>query len=194
MRIWLIDLEYLYFEWLLTRLDPGGVREGVAYLCSLLHKCSFKRRVGNDVNRALEGVELRRHFLTQMEDADFDPRVTNALLEAECTWLEMLVALAIDLDFLYDGGVEIQFVELIHNMGLDPILGVGGPARSEMMEDYDQHLVDVATSIVDDNDIDENGKGGLFPLNKNDHPDQRTVEIWDQHAAYFREKLEGVYF
>ena len=194
MRIWLTDIEYLYYEWLLTRLDPGGVREGVAYLCSLLHNCVFRRRVGNDVNRAQDGANLRKEFLEQMEDADFDPRITNALLDMECTWLEMLVALAIGLDYIYDGGVEEQFIELVDNMGFDPILSVGGPSRSEMMEEYDQRLVDVVTSNVDRNLFDENGVGGLFPLHKQDHPDQRGVEIWDQHAAYFREKLEGVYF
>lgn len=190
----MIDIERLYFEWLLTRLEPEGVREGTAYLCGLLHNCSFKRRVGNDVNRAEEGAALRGEFLSQMEEADFDPRITNSLHDAECTWLEMLVALAINLDYLYDGGIEGQFVELLTNLELDPILTVGGQSRSEMMGEYDQHLVDVVTSRVDDNHIDENGSGGLFPLTKPDHPDQREVEIWDQHAAYFREKLEGVYF
>lgn len=188
------DLEYLYFEWLLTRLDPGGVREGVAYLCSLLHNCAFKRRVGNDINRATDGANLRKEFLSQMEDANFDPRITNALLDMECTWLEMLVALAIGLDYLYDGGVEEQFVELVSNLGFDTILSLGGPSRSDMMGEYDQRLVDVVTSNVDANLFDENGHGGLFPLRENDHPDQRGVEIWDQHAAYFRERLKGVYF
>lgn len=150
--------------------------------------------MGNDINRAEDGANLRKEFLSQMEDANFDPRVTNSLLDAECTWLEMLVALAISLDYLYDGGVETQFVELITNLELDPILSVGGPSRSEMMEEYDQHLVDVVTSRVDDNHFDQDGRGGIFPLKNQDHPDQRGVEIWDQHAAYFREKLEGVYF
>jgi hypothetical protein len=190
----LIDLDRLYFEWLLTRLDPSGVREGVAYLCGLLHECPFRRRVGNDINRAKDGANLRKEFLIQMEDADFDPHVTNALLDMECTWFEMLVALSIGLDFLYDGGVEENFIELITNLELDALIRVGGPTRSEMMEEYDQRLVDVATSNVDKNKIDENGNGGLFPLKKDNHPDQRGVEIWDQHAAYFREKLEGVYF
>jgi hypothetical protein len=190
----LIDLDRLYFEWLLTRLDPSGVREGVAYLCGLLHECPFRRRVGNDINRAKDGANLRKEFLIQMEDADFDPHVTNALLDMECTWFEMLVALSIGLDFLYDGGVEENFIELITNLELDALIRVGGPTRSEMMEEYDQRLVDVATSNVDKNKIDENGNGGLFPLKKDNHPDQRGVEIWDQHAAYFREKREGVYF
>lgn len=185
----MVDLEDLYFEWLLTRIDPEGVREGVAYLCSLLHECPFRRRVGNDVNRAVNGANLRKEFLTQYEDAGFDPHVTNALLDEECSWLEMLIALSRDLDYLYDGGIEGRFLELITNMKLDALIRFV-PNRSEMMEEYDEHLVHTVTNDININNIDRYGHGGLFPLKKRNHPDQREVEIWDQHAAYFSERLE----
>lgn len=188
----MIDLDYLYYEWLLTRLDPDGVNEGLAYLCALLHRCTFSRRVGNDINRAVDGANLRKDFLVQMEEVDFDPRLETALLDMECTWLEMLIALSVSLDYLYDGGIEARFIELVTNLELDSILQLGGPSRSEMMEEYDQHLVDKVTSKVDRNRFNRNGRGGIFPLQNKDHPDQREVEIWDQHAAYFRERLEGV--
>jgi hypothetical protein len=187
----MVELEDLYFEWLLTRLNPDGVREGVAYLCGLLHNCEFERRVGNDSNRADDGINLRWSFLEQFSDADFGSNVTNALMDQDCSWFEMLVALAEALDYLYEGGVEGRFLELVENMGLGPLIEFK-PNRSEMMGEYDQRLVDVATSNVDKNKFDRDGRGGLFPLKKAGHPDQREVEIWDQHAAYFRERLEGV--
>lgn len=194
----MIDLEELYFEWLLTRLDSDGVHEGVAYLCGLLHGNVFRRRVGNDVNRAADGANLRKDFLTQFEDADFDPHVTNYLLDMECTWLEMLIALASALDYLYDGGVEGRFLELCGNLGFNPIMQLNRPndsaylERSEEDQEHDFRTVEHALSVVDNNEFDANGNGGIFPLRKNGHPDQREVEIWDQHAAYFRERLEGV--
>lgn len=189
----MIDLDVLYFEWLLTCLDPDGVLEGVAYVGDLLHNCEFTRRVGNDVNRAIDGANLRKEFLSQFADANFDAHVTNELMMKECSWFEMLVALSRHLDFTYDGGVENRFIELITNLALDPMLQYG-PGRPEHMREYDQRFVDVVTDDVDNNRFDKDGHGGLFPLAKNDHPDQRLVEIWDQHAAYFRERLEGVLF
>lgn len=181
------DLEDLYFEWLLTRLDPDGVTEEVAYLCELLFRCDFKRRVGNDINRAADGADLRKEFLLQFEDANFAPSITNDLMMMECTWFEMLVALARHLDYLYEGGVEGRFTELVTNLRLGPFLRFG----SEPMRG-DQTIVDTITSNFDESRFDRDGHGGLFPLRKSGHPDQRRVEIWDQHAAYFREKLEGV--
>jgi hypothetical protein len=188
-----INLDALYFEWLLTCLDPEGALEGVAYVGDLLHNCEFERRVGNDINRAIDGTELRKEFIAQYSEADIDPWLTNELMMTECSWFEMLVALCRHLDFTYDGGVEERFIELITNLTLDPMLQ-HGPSRSAHMREYDQRFVDVATHNVDTNNFDKNGHGGLFPLTRPGYPDQRRVEIWDQCGAYFHERLEGVLF
>lgn len=183
----MVDLEDLYFEWLLTCLDEDGVTAELAYLCGLLHHCDFLRRVGRDINRASEGANLRKEFLERFSDADFEPNVTNDLMDMECTWFEMLVALARDLDFLYDGGVEARFIEMITNLEMDGLLGY-----RHSPSDEDQRFVDFVTDAVDHSYFDRDGHGGLFPLRQSDHPDQRKVEIWAQQGAYFREKLEGV--
>lgn len=187
----MIDLEDLYFDWMMTRINQDGVTEGVAYLCGLLHNCEFTRRVGNDINRAQDGMNLRRDFLHQFEEARFDPNVTNNLMEQECSWLEMLIPLAEQLDFLYEGGVEGRFVELISNLELDE-LAVHEPYRPVEIIESDQHLVGVITNTVNESRFNRYGHGGIFPLRKRGNPDQREVEIWDQQAAYFRERLEGV--
>lgn len=189
----MIDIDVLYFEWLLTCLDSEGALEGVAFVGDLLHNCDFKRRVGNDINRAVDGANLRKEFLTQFEDLELDPRLTNDFMMKECSWFEMLVALARALDFLYEGGVEGRFIELVKNMALGPMLR-HGPDRSVRMRNYDQQTVYIATDDIDGNRFTKDGHGGLFPLHKVGHSDQREAEIWDQHAAYFHERLEGVLF
>lgn len=189
----MIDLEDLYFDWLLTRLDSEGVSEGIAYVGGLLHNCEFKRRVGNDVNRSIDGINLRAEFLDDYDEADFEPHVTNDLMMQECSWFEMLIALSRNMDFTYEGGVKGRFIELISNMTLDPLLRHRFNQPKHMQE-YDQHAVDVATSDIDHNRFDRDGHGGLFPLSKTGYPDQRRVEIWEQYAAYFKERLEGVLF
>lgn len=187
----MINLDQLYFEWLLTCLEPDGALEGSAYVGGLLHNCVFRRRVGNDINRAIDGANLRIEFMSQFHEADFDPHVTNDLMMQECSWFEMLVALSKALDYLYDGGVEGHFIELVTNLTLDPML-LDNPNRSESTSAYDQRFVSVATYNVDTNNFDRYGRGGLFPLIKPTHPDQRGVEIWDQQGAYFSERFEGI--
>lgn len=181
------DVDELYFKWLMQTM--GNPTESLTRLCWMIHQNTFTRAVGNDVNRAVNGMHLRNRFVEDFLDAGLDERKTNSLMDEECSWFEMLVALSESLDFLYDGGVQENFLELVGNLGLTKILA---SPRDGRYDQVDQDLVDAATSRVDNNHFDPDGLGGLFPLHKRDHPDQREVEIWEQHAAYFREKLEGV--
>ncbi len=186
----MIPLEDLYFEWLLTKLDPDGVTEGVAHICGLLHNSLFRRRVGNDINRAVDGADLRKDFLNQYKDATFTRSAVDDLMDAECSWLEMLIALATHLDYIYEGGVQGRFIELLNNMRLGQLASYA-PMRSTASKEFDQRLVDTATSAIDRNRFTKTGHGALFPLRKRGHQDQREVEIWEQAAAYFREIYEG---
>lgn len=158
----------------------------------MLHKNTFRRRVGNDVNRAVAGEELRRYFLRDYDDARIAPSLSNDLLAEECSWFEMLVALSTQLDYLYEGGIRQRFLELVSNLGLRKILATRLDAQgTSPYDEVDQELVDMATGRVDESIFDINGHGGLFPLRTRDHRDQREVEIWSQQAMYFRERLEG---
>jgi hypothetical protein len=181
------DVEDLYFKWLMGMLEAPT--ESLGRLGWMLHRNTFTRSVGNDSNRAAEGIRLRRRFLSDYSDANFDPRKTNLLMEDECSWFEMLIAFSEALDYLYEGGIQGRLLELIENLGLDRVLM---SPRDGRYDEIDQDFVDSVTTRVDHNKFDFDGHGGLFPLSKPNHPDQREVEIWEQHAAYFREKLEGV--
>lgn len=181
----MIDIDDLYFEWLMSRFALPT--DGLARVCGMLHENVFQRRVGNDVNRAVDGEALRRLFLDAYSEADIDPRTTNEFLRGPCSWFEMLMALSESLDYLYDAGVQEHFTELIDNLDLAVVYS----RVQERYDEIDQDLVDAACNRVDFNMFDPDGRGGLFPLLKTDHPNQKGVEIWDQHAAYFRERLEG---
>lgn len=186
----MIDIDRLYFEWLLKRLesDVEDSALGLAKLCWLLYHMAFDRRVGLDVNRALDGLALRQQFVTDYEDADIEPSITNGLLlEDSCTWLEMLISLAEHIDYLYEGGVRGRFLEMCHNAGFGIVLLTDGD-HSE----YEVRLVEGVLDNINNSRFEYNGSGGLFPLTKPGHPDQRGVEIWAQADAYFSERLEGV--
>lgn len=187
----MLDIDILYFKWLMRRID--GSDRSFYRLCLMLYQNEFNRRVGHDVNRAVDGEALRRVFLDDYLEADLDPRITNDFMALKCTWLEMLIALSEHLDYLYDGGVRERFTELAINLGLDKVLAAQVP-RSGVTpyDEVDQEWVDICVSRVDNNQFEADGRGGLFPLDKTPLVDQREVEIWEQHAAYFRERLEGV--
>lgn len=187
----MVGIHDLYFKWLMDLL--GDTNAPFERLCLMLGQNVFQRRVGNDVNRASDGLSLRRHFLDEFSDARIDPRVSNAFMDLECSWLEMLVALADRLDYNYDGGIKERFIEMIYNLGLEKLLQTStAQINSAAYDEIDQQLVDSATNRVDNNLIDRNGYGGLFPLERSGHPDQREVEIWAQHAAYFSENMREV--
>lgn len=182
------DVDDLYFKWLMGQLENPNRK--LARLCWMLHNNAFTRNVGNDSNRAAEGIRLRHRFASEVIDANIDPRKMNLMmLDEYCSWFEMLFALSETLDYLYEGGIQERLLELVDNMGLSVVLSSPSDGR---YDEIDQDLVDAATTRVDNNLFEPNGYGGLFPLQSSNHPDQREVEIWMQHAAYFREKLEGV--
>lgn len=182
----MLDIDRLYFDWLMARFNEPTT--GLMRVAGMLHENVFQRRVGNDDNRASDGAALRHIFLDAYQEADIDPRITNDFLAGPCSWFEMLLALSEGLDFLYDGGIQEHFMGLVDNLGLKIVYS----RVAERYDEIDQDLVDNATNRVDFNLFDPDGRGGLFPLVKDNHPNQREVEIWDQHAAYFRERLEGI--
>ena len=180
------DVDELYFKWLMEIMEEPT--ENLARLGRMLHRNTFTRDVGRDSNRAAEGRRLRRRFVSDYSHINIDPRKINLLLEDECSWFEMLIAFSDTLDFYYEGGIQGRFMELIDNLGLIKVLMSPKDGR---YDELDQELVDKATARVDNNMFASNGHGGLFPLQTPNDKDQREVEIWDQHAAYFNEKLEG---
>jgi hypothetical protein len=180
------NIDALYFKWLIERFDNPSL--GLKRICGMLHENIFQRRVGNDVNRAIDGEALRREFLSDWQDANIDERVVSDFLLHPCSWFEMLMALADSLDYVYDCGVTPQFLEFLQNLQIDHLM----ERTDRKYDSIDQDLVDQATNRVDGNMFDPDGFGGLFPLNKTHHPNQRGVEIWDQQGAYFSERLEGV--
>lgn len=182
------DVQQRYFDWLIARTPTASL--SYERLALMLHRFPFRRNVGYDMNRADQGTQLRRYFIDEYSDLDL--LEVNDLMAMDCTWFEMLLALSETLDFYYDGGVKGRFIELITNMGLKPVLFSRGVGQvPDLYGEVDMESVRLATRRVDENLFDANGHGGLFPLSQPPRVDQREVEIWDQAAAYFRERLEG---
>lgn len=146
-------------------------------LTEQLYTIPFKWTVPNDDNRAADGLELRDEFIVecQVENVDIHWR------QRECSFLEMLIALARRTSYNAMGTSADWFGKFLKN------LGICFSDREYTVESA--YLVNLATETVNNRKYDGNGLGGLFPL---EYPcqDQREVELWYQASAYL---LEGGY-
>lgn len=151
-------------------------------MLKVLFKTDFYILIGNDANRAVDGVELRYEY-----SEEENPRVPIDISKP-CSLLEMLIALARRMDYElstddYDR-TPYYFWQMIRNLGLiDCDDDTYGTVRGtgDKIKDTIKRLLD--------RDYHYSGEGGLFPL-KYPNRDQRDVEIWYQMHAYLYENYE----
>lgn len=171
-----------YFKWLCGLVGVEGPYESYWILLKRLHEAEFYWTVKNDDNRCMDGKDLRDRFVDFLEV----PEHYWEDLDGPCTFLEMLIALAIRWeDTLYEVGqpnrTSVWFYEMLENCGLIKFTDalyfeLRGPEEV-------RYIID----LIMDRRYDKDGKGGLFPL-ENPKEDQRKVEIWYQMMAYLDEK------
>lgn len=166
-------LDELYFRWLLTQV--GSEARNRTSLLEQIFLKEFVWHIPNDDNRAVDGQDLRLEFLRKMKISD----PPEDWMWLRCSMLEMLIALSRKLAFEAEGEPSDWFWILIKNLDL---YRYKGRLRSLDIIDIDETLDRVIWR-----NYDENGRGGLFPLQ---YPaqDQREVEIWYQMSAYLLER------
>ena len=107
-----------YFDWLVYQISPDyHMRERYSELLFALYSTEFFWALPRDINRAKDGLDLRRQYEQETgEGADvFGP----------CTCLEMMIALAIrcENELMYDPDfgdrTDQWFWIMIDNLGLD---------------------------------------------------------------------------
>lgn len=172
------DLEKAYLLWLYSR--TGNVEEtrpSLTYwkLFQQLRDTEFVWFVHNDDNRVEDGRELRRYFLDDIRVSEDD--VDQRWFHRSCSVLEMLIGLAIRIEFDAEFTVAKWFWEMLSNSGLSGYVDWRYDARA--VEDIVQRILWRT--------YNHDGDGGLFPLR---HPelDQRHVELWYQAQAYLQEQ------
>lgn len=162
-------LDALYLNWLyscIERPDDPSYFE----LLDIMFKTKFEWLVPNDDNRALDGIDLRRRFI--FEQATGHP--PSDWMQLDCSFLEMLVALANRLAFQLDESVPNAFWHLARNMGFDETFSDGN---------FDPQEVEDILTMVMWRTYDYKGQGGLFPREAPDK-DQREVELLYQMYGY----------
>jgi hypothetical protein len=165
-------LDDLYLTWLYSQVKVVRTRRSSATYWNLfrqLFEIEFVWFVPNDDNRAADGRELRREWMT-ITGKEVDPD----WLGLGCSFLELLIGLSRRLAFEGGNDGPSWFWKLIINLEL-----LGCHDKS----DFDPEYVEDVTHAVIFRTYDSNGNGGLFPLDHTNN-DQRQVEIWYQLSEY----------
>lgn len=163
-----------YFNWLYDIVCGKRFSKNISYdnLLHCLHSINFRVVIKNDINRAKDGIDLRRrYFLNTNADSNMG--------EQPCTVLEMMVALAIRCEESIMDNPNIGdrtgqwFWSMINTLGLSNMID----------KNFDESYVREKIDIFLDREYEPNGKGGLFEI-KHCRRDLRKIEIWYQLCWY----------
>lgn len=146
-------------------------------LCQM-HNTPFVWVIPNDSNRCEDGRDFRHSIFTDMNVDGLHHLDTD-----DVSVLEVLAALAQRMSFQWDElSMEDCFGLFLTNLELTDFLYSWTGTTSFTVDDL---LADWMSR-----NIEHNGEGGLFPLER-PHSDQREVEIWYQMSAYLIEAMEN---
>ena len=175
-----------YIEWLESfTIDdriPKEYQTTYHHLINKLWSINYIPSIGNDVDRATDGLELRsRYYDIYMRESGLTARndvVDNVVsIFGECTLLEMLIALSMNMyDIMQDmdiyNSVSRWFWELLKNAKIDRL----DDSSWDDLTDS-QYVEDIVKDIME---LKENGyTRGWFDLDI-----WTSVEIWYQMHKY----------
>lgn len=173
-----MDILDEYFKWLCSRVDCSGEPGSAYYIpMKVMFDTEFKVLIPNDINRKVDGEELRKEFcrenryrLGEIFDNDKEP----------CSVLEMLVALTERMtyemtDEVVDNSPGRWFKEILHNLGLSSQTGF--------------YRAEEIVNFANNREYGDDGIGGYFPIKSSKSSCQffcqKRKEIWYQMQNYF---------
>ena len=175
-----------YFLWLCER---SNMASPFLFLARTLFQRQFSAVVPKDMNRIVDGRELRMKFTDEVKhpkNAEERNRILDELYTPDCRMLELLIGIAERLNSMYqdspyDKGIGEWMHELLSNLQLVYM-------TDSVLTEYPEYLQEAGKIMnkLTERTFDANGFGGMFPL-KSPPKDQRTAEIWDQMMAYCME-------
>lgn len=171
-----------YFRWLKDKIDAPNE---YGMLLSTLHRIPYVYFIGNDSNRAVDGMDLRYSFMSDNNLMNTD-YIYN-VFKKPCSFFEMCIGLSDRMDFMLYRPAEgsrahLFFWEMMDNLGLKSYTNAN-ISSGKLSTDDIFRIVD----MVNMRTYGFDGKGGLFPL-QHTMSDQRDIELWDQMSEYVNEK------
>lgn len=175
-----VSLMNHYYVWLCRMIDNGS-KKNYSRLLRYLRSKEFYYSVPNDVNRAEDGKNLRKKYLTS------GGLLSTDIWEDEpCSVLEMVIALSIRLstDIMPDYGYDVSywFWQMMRNLGLDFYTN----------ERFNLEEVDEIVKNWLDRSYQKILKSGkiLLKSGKIDRKFVEKTEIWYQMMAWISENYD----
>lgn len=177
----IMDTRDYYFEWLVDLVKAD------AYYISLiktLYKIPYHAPIeGLNHNRRLAGIRLRDRFKV-------DTRRRYPLPSKPCSFLEMMIALAIEMDdkILYEHRFGDRYLDwfwyMVDNAGWSKFTdGDWTPEMEREIRDTCKRIMDLK--------FEPNGEGSLFPVYNHPETDMRDVDLWRQAFFWIDENLKS---
>ena len=79
-------METSYFQWLCTLIHADSFEKSYYILCGELFKYPFWVKVQRDINRANDGLELRKEYCDEL--------YIDEIMESDCSMLELFIGIA----------------------------------------------------------------------------------------------------
>ena len=174
-------IEERYFNWLCekVRAYPRSME-----LLRWFHDTPFVFALDMDENRYKDGKDLRYQFqsLNSCPLWGESHRVIRDFYHRPCSMLEMMVAVAISMEFVLADDergdrTQVWFWEMVHALGLHNL-----PPENRNREYFDEKM-----RIFMNREYEPDGHGGLFIVMN--HGDIRQVEIWMQALWHMKDIL-----
>lgn len=171
-------IEEVYFKWLYSKVaSTDNPTPSLTFwtLIRDLHATEFVWLIPGDDNRAQDGLDVRREFLTALYLPQ-DP----AWMNIPCSVMEMIFAFSRRAEFETEMSARDWFWIFMENLEL------------AKLNDASNRITERTYRVLDRfvwRTYHDNGKGGMFPLH-HPHHDQRKIEIWYQFCAYLVDQEE----
>lgn len=176
-----------YYDWLVAKVFDASIK-GHSYgdlLWYLLHRPFYwPIYIPLDENRALDGVNLRSQFDEQYGGLY---EINSYLGEDRCSWLEMMIALAIRLES------EIMADSRIGNRTGDWFwIAITNLGLNNMVDGYfDSRYTNECLQRFEDRKYNSDGSGGGMYILSNPMPNRdMRGEVWYQLNWYMTEVLQ----
>lgn len=172
-----------YYRWLISFIQSENYDQEKSYetLFAQLLDTDFVYTYPMDENRAIDGMDLRIHFL---EENRLPQNYFGYYIHKPCSILEMMIALSHRIEIYIMGDEDLGdrtykwFWDMIRSLGLIHCTD----------DSYDPNYVSVVLEDFLMRNNEPNGQGGLFTIEEN--VDIRDMEIWYQMQHYLNYIME----
>ena len=174
-----------YFEWMSSLVVNNKYARNLSFkkLFNYLNQVEFTYIIDNDINRAIDGMNLRYRF--GYIYGYTNQTIKDTLDIYPCSIFEMIIALSYRLEEQimdnYDYGDRTS--QWFWNMIVS--LGLGNMSDDKYSMRYTKDVIHTFLN----REYKPNGEGGLFTLNHCEY-DLRNEEIWYQAMWYLDENFD----